>query len=141
MLIASGVGRYENDAEGYFRGRTGASAPDVSYGWKILAVPPEAHDELTGDMGKDSEWLHAAADLALCLKDLKGKEYWLAFLGATSGSPAFYRKPQAIFCQEALEDQTHTPRWHAREPRARVAAALHQPGDRGAKAYRLGDGG
>ncbi len=34
-------------------------------------LTPEARDELTGDMGKDSEWLYAAAvDPALYLKDL-----------------------------------------------------------------------
>ncbi len=35
------------------------------------AVPPEARDELAGDVGKDSEWIYAAAaDPALYLKDV-----------------------------------------------------------------------
>lgn len=44
----------------------------MSYtGGQEQAVPPEARDELTRDMGKDSEWLYAAADdPALYLKDL-----------------------------------------------------------------------
>ncbi len=34
-------------------------------------LPPKAREELTGDMGKDSEWLNATAiDPALYLKDL-----------------------------------------------------------------------
>ena len=40
-------------------------------GGQESAVPPEARDELAGDMSKDNEWLYAAAaDPALYLKDV-----------------------------------------------------------------------
>ncbi|CAN5315014.1 hypothetical protein BH24ACT19_BH24ACT19_20370 [soil metagenome] len=45
--------------------------PPSYTGGQEQAVPPEARDELTGDMSKDNEWLYAAAaDPALYLKDL-----------------------------------------------------------------------
>ncbi len=45
--------------------------PPSYMGGQEPTVPPEASDELAGDIGKDTEWLYAAAaDPALYLKDL-----------------------------------------------------------------------
>ena len=70
-LIDPEGGRYENEPKDTLgAGQARQYLPSYRGGQESV-VPPEARDELAGDMSKDNEWLYAAAaDPALYLKDV-----------------------------------------------------------------------